>query len=777
MTLYWVGPRESDLSGAESMFQGSITLYGSGTGSNQAFCSNEGIRINHNADHPDADAFVLNCQNEIVQENQDCRFMSYNPNCLVGAPKAMQDRAICFNSEHILSMLNNKLSFREFARDIVPILPYHRILGCECTMQALHSLGGEKFIVQEAFSSGGEGTYILTEDTEAEVCRRIEPEQEYLVSAYYSKNVPLNLHAVIFDEQIVLFPGSIQVVVREGNRLLYRGADYIAYQQLPEHVRKLFMESAYQLCEKIQKVGYRGVLGVDAMWVGAEQVYILEVNDRFQGSTHLLNRALRENGLEPLQKYHLDAFMKQNVEEVVLQRISELKVPYSSFSQINCDGGRHGRHVFSRFVNDQYMVELLRDGYDPSQLAEENALLFTQVFRTNIVSLCSGECCVRLHPSLCAHSDVWYRDICDGDLQRLKIALINQGALITEEAKEFIRTNGEMREGTYVSLDLFIRGVYINCPIYVKFACYSPFAVDVNELGSSLCLKYYGNALADVSYDKKFRIPQKALDTGVPLDKICFLATDRLRLQNNSYCTFPKNEKGCRFCEVTAADQCFTEQDVLNAIRLYYSFEPRPFRHVLIGGASKEIGKEFHTILKMCAVIREYSDMPIYLMCLPPSKKEIVDRYFEAGITEFSFNMEIFDPVLAKRYMPGKGCIPRKNYLRALSWAAEAAGRQGQVRCSFVAGLEPMESILQGIEAVCNVGAAPILSVFRPIPFTEMAEMIPPSNDWLMELTEKATQICHRYGLELGPECPACRNNTLSIVSENEAVDYHKEHY
>lgn len=777
MKLYWVGPRESDLIGAEDLFQGSITLYGSGTGNNQTFCAESGIRINHNMDHPETDEFVISCQKKLVDTYPDCRFMSYNPNCLVGAPKTVQDRTICFNTEEILQLLNNKLSFREFAKGTVPILPYQKLPGAACSLQQLRKDGMEAFVVQEAFSSGGEGTYILKAGTAAQVDSWLDPKREYLVSPYYPENVPLNMHAVIFDDQIALFPGSIQVVVREGNRLLYRGADYIAYRLLPEKIRHIYQKNVYRLCEQIRSVGYRGVLGVDAMWIGGDEIYILEINDRFQGSTHVLNQALRENGFQSVQQYNLDAFLKKTISDETIHAVAELVVPYSSFSQINCDGGRHARHVYERSVLDRHMVKLLRDGYDPGQQAEENALLFTQVFETNIVSLCDKEHTVRLHPSLCTHSVQWYQDICGGDLQKLKTALINQGALITDAAKKFIRQNGEMREGTYVSLDLFIRGVYINCPIYVKFACYSPFAVDVNADGSSLCLNYYGKVLADAAYDKKFQIPQEALDTGVPLDKICFLATDRLRLQNNSYCTFPKHRKGCRFCEVTGVDQCFTEQDVLSAIRLFYSFAPRPFRHVLIGGASKEIGKEYQTILRMCETIREFSDMPIYLMCLPPSKREIIEQYVKAGITEFSFNMEIFDEELAKRYMPGKGFIPRHNYLRALSWAAEAIGKEGQVRCSFVAGLEPMTSLLQGIEEVCRVGAAPILSVFRPIPFTEMADVIPPSNDWLMELTEKATMICHRYGLELGPECPACRNNTLSIVTENEAIDYHKQSY
>lgn len=777
MNLFWIGPRASDIDKTGSMFRGSITLYGSGNGTNHAYCLGKDVRINHNTDHPETDQFVISCQQDIIAKYPDCRFMSYNPNCLVGAPQHILDRTVCFNSEIVLQKLNNKLSFREYASKIVPILPYYKVLGKACTLGKLREFGHNEFIIQEAFSSGGEGTYIMSPEYEEKVCNQICEEKEYLVSQYFPNNIPLNAHAVIFDDSVIIFPESIQVVVQQENRLLYRGADFIAYLSLPDYVRKNFRSSVMRLCQAIQQLGYRGVIGIDGIWTGEENVYILEVNNRFQGSSHLLNRALVDMGLKSLQQYNFDAFTHATVTVDEIKVIDQMKVPFSSLSQINCDEGRHGQHMFYRAVADQHMVAMLSDGYNPLQKAEENALLFTQVFDTNIVSICDKEYCVRLHPSLLSHSQDWYRDICNGDLLKLKIAVINQGAVISDSAKDYIHKHGDMREGTYYSLDLFTRGVYINCPLYVKFTCYSPFLLDVKPDATGLCLKYYGAYLADVEYDKKFPLPKSARDSGVPLDRICFLATDRLRLQNNSYCTFPKHGKGCRFCEVTSEDRCFTEKDVIDAIRIFFSFSPRPFRHVLIGGASKEIGKEYETIVKMCRTIRDFSDMPIYLMCLPPSKREILKKYVEAGVTEFGFNIEIFDAELAQRYMPGKGFIPRDNYLRALSWATEFVGRNGNVRCAFIAGLEPLDSILRGVETVCRLGVAPILSVFRPIPFTEMAEVIPPCNEWLWELTQRATEICQRYGLLLGPECPACQNNTLNMVQENEAVNYHKSSY
>lgn len=113
--------------------------------------------------------------------------------------------------------------------------------------------------------------------------------------------------------------------------------------------------------------------------------------------------------------------------------------------------------------------------------------------------------------------------------------------------------------------------------------------------------------------------------------------------------------------------------------------------------------------------------------------------------------------------MPGKGQIPLNQYLSALEAATSLWGKTGNVRTLFIAGLERTESLLQGIEAVASRGIVPILSIFRALYGTEMGDIVPPSNNWLVSLFYNGEDICRRYHLHLGPSCSACQNNTLSL--------------
>ena len=103
--------------------------------------------------------------------------------------------------------------------------------------------------------------------------------------------------------------------------------------------------------------------------------------------------------------------------------------------------------------------------------------------------------------------------------------------------------------------------------------------------------------------------------------------------------------------------------------------------------------------------------------------------------------------------------------MEMLEYATQLWGTKGDVRTAFIVGLESSHSLLSGVEEVCKLGVAPILSVFRPIPGTEGENLTPPSNELLLEIYQRAENICEKYGLRLGPSCIPCQNNTLSIPS------------
>lgn len=760
--LIWIGPRESDMEYTGHFFAGAVTLYGNG-GSNASFCKTKNYRINHNNITLEQTNYMVENELKLIEDDPSVEFMSYNPNLTYGCNQEVIRHTVCLNEERLMCFLDSKISFRKFAQPLVHILESVLIKGRDCTVANLKEKfpGSGSWIIQSDIASGGYKTFLLNEENQSQILVNLQKDEIYLVSTYYENNIPINIHAIIYERDILLTPGSIQVMGLDRGRLLYRGADFIEYRNIDEKIKRQFNKDVAILCKEIQSLGYRGVIGIDAMIVDGTAL-ILEVNNRFQASTILVNKSLAEAGMPSLHVLNYEAFHQGESTCIQAAALSELKVNYSMYTFIDEEQKYHAKNINSAYQQEKFVTAYIGDGYSAIQPVENEAYLFRLIFNTNIVSI-AEQSYVRVHPNIETPDADWYNDIVKKqDFRKTKISLLNQGVVLEDSAKRYLEKKGGMRPGVYFAVDLTLDEKYIvNAPLYVKFAALSPYHIKYQN--EKLTLFYYGNSICTVKISFADKIAERTTSTGISVSKICLLATDRLRIQNSDFCTFKENHIPCRFCEVKYKNDSFSIDDILEAVSYYMEDKTVDFRHVLIGGLSNHVGQERHNICEIIKCIRKYSDMPIYLMCLPCVNIEDIDEYVRLGVTEIGFNIEIFDRKLAACYMPGKGKIPLERYQKALKRAVELLGNKGAVRSAFVVGLESMDTLLDGVEYVCKMGVAPIFSVFRPIPYTEFEDVNPPSNRWLLDAYMKAENICKRYGLSLGPDCPACQNNTLSF--------------
>jgi len=208
-------------------------------------------------------------------------------------------------------------------------------------------------------------------------------------------------------------------------------------------------------------------------------------------------------------------------------------------------------------------------------------------------------------------------------------------------------------------------------------------------------------------------------------------------------------------------DPDFSLADIYKVIDEYQ--QTISFRHFLVGGASGSRVDEPERIKKIISYIRKTSDKPIYLMSQPPEKLSDIKDYHDCGLSEIAFNIEIYNREIAKKLMPGKGFIPIEQYFDALEKATECFGRTGNVRSMLIVGLESEASLLDCVFKLCSTGVAPMLSAFRPMPKTILKHIIPPEVPFLKDIYFKAEKICNDFELQLGPLCPECQGNTISM--------------
>lgn len=752
--IVWIGTKESDILHINHFFSNSITTCGSGRNNNFSFSVSQNIRINYNVNNPNYTNFLLAQMTQIVEKDPDVQFMYYNPYYAHLLNSVLLQHVCCLNSKSIMDLLRSKCEMRTFASKYIPIVPFERILGSEIYNRLAFNLQNKekKYIIQENISSGGEGTFVISGIEEIPACSE---NAVYLLSSYYKKNIPINVNFVIFDDEILIFPPSIQIIKQINGKLLFMGTDFNIGKYAKYLSKDLIWKHTFRLASALKAIGYRGIGGFDYIWTD-NQLLFLECNPRFQASTYLLNFLLEKQGLPSVQELNYMSFNHKNGPDFDTYT---LNVPYS------CIAPSYQIYLKNSVVREEWLkhpnvFEILTDGLNTDMNFDKNAYLYRIIFSKSITDI-TPEFDLISYDNLLTPSEEWYRKIISGDFLALKTSLLNQGIFISETTLNFIKNYGGIKDSVFDSIDLILENdIIINCPYKINYADFSPFSLEYVE--SQFELHYYGEYLRTVSLEPnnpdKERITHK---NNVPYRRLSYLGGDRLRIHHTDICVFKRGKNCCQFCNLPVNGFSYTFDDITEVIDFY--LEKGGFRHILIGGGSESILHESDTVLKIVEYIRRKNDSPIYLMCLPIQSTSELENLYHAGITEIGFNIEIWDDKTAQKLMPGKGSISRTTYMNALKNARKIWKNPYAVRSLLIVGLEPASNTEKAVEALCKAGIMPILSVFRPLPNSRLSESLPPTNEFLYNLYKRLEKICKKYNQHLGPDCIACQNNTLSV--------------
>lgn len=752
----WIGPRESDIEDCKELFIGSITIFGSNGKNNISYCKSRNIRIDHNIPNIVENDFWISNIKKFKEKYSDIKLVYYNSEFSKCLSPELSHYVINKNNSYLLDLLSDKSSTRIALSSFVDVVPFQNVVvGSDLNLISCFP-NYNKLIFQEIRSSGGNGTHIVDITNRDEIIPYMR--KNLLISPYIENSVPINIHLLIGQNDVLVFPGSIQITQKINNKILYLGADYIAYSKISKKIREQIRKNSKLIGAYLQKLGYIGVLGIDYL-ITSKEVLFVEINARYQASTPILNKALKQAGLNSIQYMNTLAFAGQNLPEQKI--IDNIQVPYSFISYIEGTWKKPFSMLNNIISSCGEIEKVCYDGFSEDNIITANSYLFKIIFNTNCVSI-SPETTLNIYENLIDIENDFYNLILDKSPLEIKISLLNQGVNITDSAKEHLNEIGEIRDAVFSAVDITIfNDLHINCPKKLKFSFFSPWIIDLSG-NNELWLYYYKIPLCSVEIDIEDKFCNNTTDSSIKFSRICFWATDRLRIHHNLTCSLKKQGAGCKFCEIVPCNENLSLNDIFMVID-HYIDNANTFNHFLIGGGSEPRDMECKRILEIVKHIRTKSDKKIYVMSLPPKDHVILKDYFNAGVTQIGFNIEIFDQKNALNIMPGKGKITRTEYFEALKKATTYWGKTGNVRSLIIVGLESTSSLISGIEKLCQLGVMPILSIFRPIPGTDMENVVPPSNDFLKEVYTECENICTRYNLHLGPDCTFCQNNTLSL--------------
>lgn len=349
---------------------------------------------------------------------------------------------------------------------------------------------------------------------------------------------------------------------------------------------------------------------------------------------------------------------------------------------------------------------------------------------------------------------------------RLKTELLIEGLTITDEAMATVGHGGlekvfwvfEMTPVTHKGSGDGTRplpnDMLLPYDLYVdvRYNPESPFKV--HSSANAIILLKNGREVCEVRWPTRPDFYDKKTKTGELMKKVASMRGDcGLRVCFDNACSYFAKDEQCKFCNIVPARQRNRDhvvtvkeaEDVYEVVKEAIIDNPVCSHLAMTAGAAKDDGLgNLPAILERLKPLLEIKNFPIVTAITATRNIEETRYLCSTGISSVAFNLEIWDEKLFHEICPGKTRrIGRGRWIEALKEARDLL-KPARALSSFVVGLEPKESVLQGIDYLSSEGIWPIMSPFIPMVGTEYEGKTPPDPDWVWDVHEKATEIIYK---------------------------------
>lgn len=326
--------------------------------------------------------------------------------------------------------------------------------------------------------------------------------------------------------------------------------------------------------------------------------------------------------------------------------------------------------------------------------------------------------------------------------------------VVLEGAREVRRTRAGLGSG----LELVIPTgswlkpeIWMNAPVAEPFAQISPYV-----------LRGGTGALEILDDRDGLRYPVRVAprpvwygwetSRGTRMSRIGVLQGTYLGIYINPVCEFWESRLNCRFCTTGhnvggAESVAKTTADVVETCRAAREESGATFVH-LNGGFQG--GHALTLVEPFVAAIKHEAGMLVGVQLTPERQLSRYDRLIDLGVDHFSFCIELMDPEWFARVCPGKArTLGHDLFFVAMEYCAAQLSR-GAVSGELIAGIEPIDRTIEGIERIASAGAFPTVCIFRPTVGSDMAECPPPGYADMRTVMAAMYDACRRHRIPIG---------------------------
>ena len=175
-------------------------------------------------------------------------------------------------------------------------------------------------------------------------------------------------------------------------------------------------------------------------------------------------------------------------------------------------------------------------------------------------------------------------------------------------------------------------------------------------------------------------------------------------------------------------------------------------------------------LIECAKAVKARVDLPIQAQCEPPNDFVWFERMKEAGIDTLGMHIEVIEPEVRDRIMPGKAKVNLDYYFKAFEAAVEVFG-WGQVSTYILAGLgDSQKTIIDTCDRLIEIGVYPFVVPFVPITGTPLASHQPPSSKLMYAIYSEVGSMLNKAGMssqDIKAGCAKCGACSALSTFEN----------
>ncbi|NTV01552.1 MAG: radical SAM protein [Chlorobiaceae bacterium] len=271
-------------------------------------------------------------------------------------------------------------------------------------------------------------------------------------------------------------------------------------------------------------------------------------------------------------------------------------------------------------------------------------------------------------------------------------------------------------------------------------------------------LAYKGEVIFPVEFTKRPRYYGLKTSDGVRMNTLAIYNQDgAIQTAYSNECAFKEQGRDCKFCNINATSRAYGEAEGIGwkyphqigeTVAAAYKLDGA--RHFTLTGGFVAERREVEYYLDVADAIREHTGLYDFngtAVIGAPLDLSIIEKYKEAGFRTIATNIEIWDKHIFRAICPGKDLESGgwEHWVKTLEYEAEVFGR-GKVRSNIVAGIEPKDSTLEGVEYLASKGVICFATSWNPNPGSALEGHRTPEPEWHIDLYKKVASIFRRHG-------------------------------